>query len=85
MEIKRTEYHQMLCHFIYDIPEEDIIKEFGALDTFLAEMYDVNDEFYEFVNQYDYKRVDDVLTGTLAMGTDLHKDYDVKWDLNEED
>lgn len=77
MQIKRTEYHQMLSHFIYDIPEEDIIKEFGALDTFLAEMYDVTDEFYEFVNQYDYERIDDVLT-------DNKGNCDIDWDLNEE-
>lgn len=77
MQIKRTEYHQMLSHFIYDIPEEDIIKEFGALDTFLAEMYDVTDEFYEFVNQYDYERIDDELT-------DSKGNCDIDWDLNEE-
>ena len=77
MQIKRTEYHQILSHFIYDIPEEDIIKEFGALDTFLAEMYDVTDEFYEFVNQYDYERIDDELT-------DSKGNCDIDWDLNEE-
>lgn len=78
MEIKRTEYHQMLSHFIYDIPEEDIIKEFGALDTFLAEMYDVTDEFYEFVHKYEYDRIDDVWT-------DRKGGYDIDWDLNEEE
>ena len=77
MQIKRTEYHQMLSHFVYDIPEEDIIEKFGALDTFLAEMYDVTDEFYEFVNQYDYERIDDELT-------DSKGNCDIDWDLNEE-
>jgi len=46
MIFERTEYHQMLSKFLYDVPDKEIIDYFGALDTFLAEMYDCTDQFY---------------------------------------
>lgn len=77
MIFERTEYHQMLSKFLYDVPDKDIIDHFGALDTFLAEMYDCTDQFYEFVENYDYQRFDDVWT-------DRKGGYDIEWDLIEE-
>lgn len=77
MIFERTEYHQMLSKFMYDVPDQEIIDYFGAIDTFLAEMYDCTDQFYEFVANYDYQRVDDVWT-------DRKGNYDIEWDLVEE-
>lgn len=34
MKIKKTEYHQVNSEFTYDIPDEDIIAEFGSTERF---------------------------------------------------
>ena len=34
MIIKKVEYHTVHSHFDYDIPDEDIIAEFGSVEDF---------------------------------------------------
>jgi len=34
MRFKRIEYHTVHSHFIYEIPDEDIIEKFGSVERF---------------------------------------------------
>ena len=49
MLIKKIEYHTVHSHFDYDIPDEDIIAEFGSVEKFEEHFADETDEFFEFV------------------------------------
>ena len=46
MLIKKIEYHTVHSHFDYDIPDEDIIAEFGSVEKFEEAFADETDEFF---------------------------------------
>jgi hypothetical protein len=46
----------------YDIPDEDIVDRFGSLENFIEAEINGDDEFYDFINDYDYDREDDLWT-----------------------
>jgi len=51
MKIEMKEFHQVILTKTYDVPDEDIIEEFGSLDAF----YELDeDEQWEFFCDYDY-------------------------------
>ena len=62
MNVTRTEYHQMTSYMRYDIPDEDIVDRFGSLENFIEAEINGDDEFYDFINDYDYDREDDLWT-----------------------
>lgn len=76
MIIVKTEYHQVNSTFTYDIPEEEILKEFESLEDFQLHMDEYTDQFHEFIQNYDYHRDDD-------WWTDNHGGYDVEWEVSE--
>ena len=77
MTIKKVEYHTVHSHFDYDIPDEDIIAEFGSVEDFQKHFEDETDEFYEFVMDYGYDREDDWFS-------DRKGGYEVEWSYGEE-
>jgi len=77
MIIKKVEYHTVHSHFTYDIPDEDIIAEFGSVEDFQKHFEDETDEFYEFVMDYGYDREDDWFS-------DRKGGYEVEWSYGEE-
>lgn len=74
MEIVKHEYHQMTSTFTYDVPEEEIVETFGSMEAFLEHYEEESDEFYEFMNEYDYDREDD-------LWTDSKGGYEVDWEI----
>ena len=77
MIIKKVEYHTVHSHFTYDIPDEDIIAEFGSVEEFEKHFEEESDEFYEFVMEYGYDREDDWFS-------DRKGGYEVEWSFVEE-
>ena len=77
MIIKKVEYHTVHSHFTYDIPDEDIIAEFGSVEDFQKHFEEESDEFYEFVMEYGYDREDDWFS-------DRKGGYEVEWSYGEE-
>ena len=77
MLIKKIEYHTVHSHFDYDIPDEDIIAEFGSVEKFEKHFADETDEFFEFVEDYGYDRNDDWFS-------DRKGGYEVEWSFVEE-
>ena len=77
MIIKKVEYHTVHSHFDYDIPDEDIIAEFGSVEDFQKHFEDETGEFYEFVMDYGYDREDDWFS-------DRKGGYEVEWSYGEE-
>ena len=61
----------------YDIPDEDIIDRFGSLENFIEAEINCDDDFYEFMMDYDYDREDD-------WWTDRKGGYDVEYEFPEE-
>ena len=77
MIIKKVEYHTVHSHFTYDIPDENIIAEFGSVEEFEKHFEEESDEFYEFVMEYGYDREDDWFS-------DRKGGYEVEWSFVEE-
>lgn len=77
MLIKKVEYHTVHSHFDYDIPDEDIIAEFGNVEEFKTHFEEESDAFYEFVMEYGYDREDDWFS-------DRKGGYEVEWSYVEE-
>ena len=77
MIIKKVEYHTVHSHFDYDIPDEDIIAEFGSVEEFEKHFEEESDAFYEFVMEYGYDREDDWFS-------DRKGGYEVEWSYGEE-
>ena len=77
MIIKKVEYHTVHSHFTYDIPDENIIAEFGSVEEFEKHYEEESDEFYEFVMEYGYDREDDWFS-------DRKGGYEVEWSFVEE-
>ena len=77
MIIKKVEYHTVHSHFDYDIPDEDIIAEFGSVEDFQKHFEEESDAFYEFVMEYGYDREDDWFS-------DRKGGYEVEWSYGEE-
>lgn len=76
MIVKKYEYHQLTSTLTYEIDDEDIIEEFGSIETFENECAEESDKFWEFVCDYDYDREDD-------LWTDRKGGYDVEWEIEE--
>ena len=77
MIIKKVEYHTVHSHFDYDIPDEDIIAEFGSVEEFEKHFEEESDAFYEFVMEYGYDREDDWFS-------DRKGGYEIEWSYGEE-
>ena len=77
MLIKIVESHTVHSHFDYDIPDEEIIAEFGSVEEFEKHFEEESDEFYEFVMEYGYDREDDWFS-------DRKGGYEVEWSFVEE-
>jgi len=77
MLIKKVEYYTVHSHFDYDIPDEDIIAEFGSVEEFEKHFEEESDAFYEFVMEYGYDREDDWFS-------DRKGGYEVEWSYGEE-
>ena len=77
MLIKKVEYHTVHSHFDYDIPDEDIIAEFGSVEEFEKHFEEESDAFYEFVMEYGYDREDDWFS-------DRKGGYEIEWSLVDE-
>ena len=77
MLIKKVEYHTVHSHFDYDIPDEDIIAEFGSVEEFEKHFEEESDAFYEFVMEYGYDREDDWFS-------DRKGGYEIEWSYGEE-
>jgi hypothetical protein len=56
------------------VPEEEIVETFGSMEAFLEHYEEESDEFYEFMNEYDYDREDD-------LWTDSKGGYEVDWEI----
>jgi len=78
MKIKKIEYHRVNSFFHYDVPDEDIIEEFGSLEEFEDHYYDETEKFWDFISQYDYEREDD-------FWTDRKGGYEVEWEIIEDE
>ena len=78
MIVTRTEYHQLTSTFTYNVDNQEIIDNFGSLETFMAELYDCTDQFHEFIMEYDYDRDDD-------LWTDRKGGYEVDWDIVDDE
>lgn len=76
MRIQKIEYHQVNSYFTFEIDDEDIIAEFGSIEKFEEAYAEESDEFWEFVNGFDYDREDD-------WWTDRKGGYDVEWSIPE--
>ena len=66
--VEQREYHSTTHYVNREIPKEDIIKEFGDLDTFKKGLLDyqhddydaeLSDRVNDFLNEFDYDRVVD--------------------------
>ena len=75
--VKRREYHQMTSTMTYDLNEEDIVDAFGSIDEFLEHFNEESDEFWEFMQEHDYDREDD-------LWTDRKGGYEVDWEIENE-
>lgn len=94
MKIVKTEHHQVNSEFTYDIPEDDIIENFGSLTRFieivshLGSEWDLpngepptdeeHDLFIEFLENYNYDRYDD-------WWTDRKGGYDVTYGVGADE
>lgn len=95
MKFKKIEYHQVHSYFTYDIPEDDIIEQFGSVERFKeiashmtsndwnepegeAPTDEEHDNFYEFIENYNYDRDDDWFT-------DRKGGYDVAYEVDEDE
>ena len=76
MRIQKIEYHQVNSYFTYEIDDEDIIAEFGSIEKFEEAYAEESDEFWEFVQDFDYNREDD-------WWTDRKGGYDVEWSIED--
>lgn len=76
MRIQKIEYHQVNSYFTFEIDDEDIIAEFGSIEKFEEAYAEESDDFWEFVNGFDYDREDD-------WWTDRKGGYDVEWSIPE--
>lgn len=76
MRIQKIEYHQVNSYFTYEINDEDIIAEFGSIEKFEEAYAEESDEFWEFVQDFDYDREDD-------WWTDRKGGYDVEWSIED--
>jgi len=76
MRIQKIEYHQVNSYFTYEIDDEDIIAEFGSIEKFEEAYAEESDEFWEFVQDFDYDREDD-------WWTDRKGGYDVEWSIED--
>ena len=76
MRIQKIEYHQVNSYFTYEIDDEDIIAEFGSIEKFEEAYAEESDEFWEFVQNFDYDREDD-------WWTDRKGGYDVEWSIED--
>ena len=63
--VEQREYHSTTHYVNREIPKEDIIKEFGDLDTFKKGLLDyqhddydaeLSDKVNDFLNEFDYDR-----------------------------
>ena len=77
MIVKRREYHQMTSTMTYDLNEDDIVNVFGSVDAFLENFNEESDSFWEFMQEHDYDREDD-------LWTDRKGGYDVDWEIDNE-
>jgi hypothetical protein len=77
MIIEKREYHQMTSTFTYDVPEEEIINTFGSVESFMEHYERVSDEFFDFMNEFDYDREDD-------LWTDRKGGYEIDWEIEDE-
>ena len=68
----------MTSTFTYEVDDQEIIDNFGSLETFMAELYDCTDQFHEFIMDYDYDREDD-------LWTDRKGGYEVDWDIVDDE
>lgn len=85
--LEKREYHQMTSYFTYKIPVQDIVDEFGDIPTFEKACYqnyenddydgELDDKYFEFIQNYDYDREDDLWTDRKG-GYDI--DYEIKND-----
>jgi len=76
MRIQKIEYHQVNSYFTYEIDDEDIIAEFGSIEKFEEAYAEESDDFWEFVQDFDYNREDD-------WWTDRKGGYDVEWSIED--
>lgn len=76
MRIQKIEYHQVNSYFTYEIDDEDIIAEFGSIEKFEEAYAEESDEFWEFVQDFDYDREDD-------WWTDRKGGYEVEWSIED--
>ena len=74
MKLTRLEYHQLTSYMRYDIPDEDIIAEFESIENFIES--EDEDNFHEFMMNYDYDREDD-------LWTDRKGGYDVEYQFGD--
>ena len=77
MLITKVAYHTVHSYFDYDIPDDEIIAEFGSVEEFEKHFEEESDEFYEFVMEYGYDREDDWFS-------DRKGGYEVEWSYGEE-
>ena len=76
MRIQKIEYHQVNSYFTYEIDDEDIIAEFGSIEKFEEAYAEESDDFWEFVQDFDYNREDDWFS-------DRKGGYDVEWSIED--
>jgi len=72
LKFETREYHQTTHYINREIPVDDIIEEFGNLVNFEKACYqsykdddydsELDDKYWEFVQQYDYERHEDLWT-----------------------
>lgn len=74
MIIRKTEYHRVNSIMTYDVEEEHIIERFGSMDEFMNHYAEESDEFWEFMQDFDYDREDD-------WWTDRKGGYEVEWEI----
>lgn len=77
MDIVKKEYHQLTSTLTYQISEDCIIEEFGSIAAFLTHYEEESDDFYDFINMFDYDREDD-------LWTDRKGGYDVEWEIADD-
>jgi len=76
MIIKLNEFHNVTLTKTYDVPDEDIIENFGSLEAF-KELED--DEQWQFFSEYDYESEEDwwqVYTGGFDTEVNILEDDD---------
>lgn len=104
MKFYKIEHHRMTSTFTYDIPDEDIIENFGSIERFEELVSHLGGEewtekfgetptedeenlFYEFYENYNYDREDDVWTelkGGFDVTFEAENDNDIYYDSDEE-